>query len=120
MLSKLPEVTQQVTVSGFFWDPVPSGNSTEFPGLPVLCPGKLFPGSAVAQGPQGFVFKGEMKREVFLTTGRLAPASLPHASCPGKAGFTAAFATHGKQQTPKIEIPSSGMEKIGSWLKCLF
>lgn len=54
---------------GSFWDPV----QIVFH-LASLLPWEApFPGSAIAKGPLGFLFKGEMNREVFVTTG---PASL--------------------------------------------
>ena len=59
---------------------------------------------AVAKGPQGFVFKGEMNQEVFLSAGPPGSCLTPsRPSCPGKASFTVASATQGKQQAPEID-----------------
>lgn len=52
MLSKLPEVTQQVTVSGFFWDPVHSGNSTQFSAL-----GNCFQAQLLHKAPRALFSK---------------------------------------------------------------
>ena len=99
--ASLKEVTQQVRVFAL----APATHKHIQHAQSVFCSGKLrSQAPAVAKGPQGFVFKGEMNREVFLSAappGSCLAPSCP--SCPGKASFTVASATHGKQQTPKID-----------------
>lgn len=74
-----PEVTQQVHIVPMLLGPTQLSSALwKQRTASFLLWETPFPGSAVAKGPQGFVFKGEMKREVFLTAGPawLLPRSL--------------------------------------------
>lgn len=96
----------------FFWDPVP------FSILLVFCPGKLCSQAQQLQkAPRALFSKEKWSGSIF----KAGPALLPRASCPGKAGFTVPFATHGKQQMPEIDdTQAQEWKKLVHDFKCLF